>query len=380
MTDRNSPQPLSGIRIIDFSTLLPGPLASLVLAEAGAEVIRIERPGGEAMRHYPPDWDGISATFALLNRGKESCTIDLKSPEGRARLDKLIATADVLLEQFRPGVMKRLGLDYASLRQRHEGLIYCSISGYGQDGPKAGQAGHDLNYMSDAGVLALAPGPDGTPVVPPVLAADIGGGSYPAVINVLLALRQRDQTGKGCHIDIAMTENLFPFAFWALASGQAGAGWPQAGRGVLSGGSPRYHLYRAACGKLLAVAALEEKFWQRFCDLIGLAADLRPAEAEPEPVIRAIAAIIAAHPAEYWRPQLERADCCCTLVATLEDAVTDPHFTARGVFAHALASSTGKIMPALPVPVAAPFRRSAGTPLSAPECEEDQESVSLTDR
>jgi crotonobetainyl-CoA:carnitine CoA-transferase CaiB-like acyl-CoA transferase len=370
MTDENRPQPLSGIRVIDFSTLLPGPLASLILAEAGAEVIRIERPGGEDMRHYPPDWDGMSATFALLNRGKASCTIDLKTATGRTRLDKLLASADVLLEQFRPGVMKRLGLDYESLRQRHEKLVYCSISGYGQSGPKAGQAGHDLNYMGDAGVLALAPGPDGAPVVPPVLAADIGGGSYPAVINILLALRQRDRNGKGCHIDIAMTENLFPFAFWALASGQAGAGWPRAGQGLLGGGSPRYHLYPAACGRLVAVAALEEKFWRRFCDLIDLPAELRPAAADPEPVIEAIAARIAAHPAGHWRPVLEHADCCCTIVATLEEAVTDPHFAARGVFAHRLVNARGSLMPALPVPVAAPFRTSAEASLSAPELED----------
>ena len=371
MMDMTGSQPLSGIRIIDFSTLLPGPLASLILAEAGAEIIKIERPGGEDMRHYPPDWDGMSATFALLNRGKTSCTIDLKTGPGRARLDDLIATADVLLEQFRPGVMKRLGLDYDHLRQRHEKLIYCSISGYGQNGPRAGQAGHDLNYMGDAGVLALSPGPDGAPVVPPVLAADIAGGSYPAVINILLALRQRDRTGRGCHIDIAMTENLFPFAFWALASGQAGKGWPAGGQGLLTGGSPRYHLYPAACGRLVAVAALEDKFWRRFCDLIGLPAPWRAADVAPGPVIEAVAARMAAHPADYWRPLLERADCCCTIVATLEEAVTNPQFAARGVFARHLVNGNGKIMPALPVPVAAPFRNSAEAALSAPELEDE---------
>src|SRR5215831_18020438 len=175
-------QPLSGLHVLDFTTLLPGPLASLMLAEAGAEVLKIERPGGEDARHFPPLVDGESAIFAMLNRGKKGLTLDLKSEADRARLNPR--------------------------------LIYCSISGYGQNGPRAGEAGHDINYIGHTGLLDPQPGPATSPVVPPMLAADIAGGSFPAVINILLALRTRDQTGQGCHIDIAMSDAMFTFG-WA---------------------------------------------------------------------------------------------------------------------------------------------------------------------
>ena len=166
-------QPLSGLLVLDFTTLLPGPLATLLLAEAGAEVIKIERPGGEDMRHYEPRFDGESAMFTLLNRGKKSLVLDLKSEADRDKLKPLIERADILVEQFRPGVMARLGLGYEAVRAINPRLIYCSITGYGQTGPRAGEAGHDLNYIGHTGLLALNPGPPDRPVVPPALIADI---------------------------------------------------------------------------------------------------------------------------------------------------------------------------------------------------------------
>jgi alpha-methylacyl-CoA racemase len=159
-------QPLSGLLVLDFTTLLPGPLAMLLLAEAGAEVIKIERPGGEDMRHYEPRFDGESAMFTLLNRGKKSLVLDLKREADRDKLKPLIARADILVEQFRPGVMARLGLGYEAVRAINPKLIYCSITGYGQSGPRANEAGHDLNYIGTTGLLALNPGPPNTPVVP----------------------------------------------------------------------------------------------------------------------------------------------------------------------------------------------------------------------
>src|SRR5262247_2842483 len=236
-------QPLSGLLVLDFTTLLPGPLATLMLAEAGAEVIKIERPGGEDMRAYPPRFDGVSAGFALLNRGKTSLVLDLSQETDRARLMPLIARADVLVEQFRPGVMDRFGLAYEDVRNINPRLVYCSITGYGQDGPRAGEAGHDLNYIGNTGLLALQPGPPEAPVVPPALIADIGGGSFPAVINILLALRRRDATGEGCCLDIAMADAMFTFAWYALALGQATRRFPAPGELLLAGGSPRYQLY-----------------------------------------------------------------------------------------------------------------------------------------
>src|SRR5258708_18834096 len=247
--------PLTGIKVLDFTTLLPGPLATLILAEAGADVVKIERPDeGDAMRSYAPVEDGQSLSFALLNRGKRSLALDLKAAPDLEILTPLIAEADVLVEQFRPGVMQRLGLGYAALRSRNQRLIYCSITGHGQDGPKSASAGHDLTYMAESGILGLAADATGAPPVPPVLAADIAGGSYPAVINILLALRRRDQTGEGCHIDIAMAEQVLTFGFPALAELWLGGQGPTPGGGLLTGGSPRYRAYPTAGGRYLAVA------------------------------------------------------------------------------------------------------------------------------
>src|SRR3954468_175376 len=161
--------PLDGITVLDFSTLLPGPLATFMLAEAGAEVIKVERPDGEDMRQFPPQLGTGSAAFAVLNAGKTSVVADRKTADGRAKLRPLIARADVLVEQFRPGVMARLGLGYEAVRAINPRLVYCSISGYGQDGPRSQEAGHDLNYQARIGLLSLAPGTTGAPSVPPAL-------------------------------------------------------------------------------------------------------------------------------------------------------------------------------------------------------------------
>jgi crotonobetainyl-CoA:carnitine CoA-transferase CaiB-like acyl-CoA transferase len=246
-------QPLEGIRVLDFSTLLPGPLATLMLAEAGAEVIKIERPGrGDEMRSYTPKFGVDSVNFALLNRGKRSIAMDLKEQGAVAKLMPLLKSADVIVEQYRPGVMDRLGLGYEALDKINPRIIYCAITGYGQSGPRAEVAAHDLNYVAEAGMLALAAGADGAPVVPAALVADIGGGTYPAVINILLALRERDRTGKGCKLDIAMADNLFAFMYWALGNGQAGGQWPAPGGDLVTGGSPRYNVYRTKDGKFVA--------------------------------------------------------------------------------------------------------------------------------
>lgn len=355
------PQPLAGLVVLDFTTLLPGPLATLMLAEAGAQVIKIERPGGEEMRHFEPRWDGEAAPFAMLNRGKRSLVLDLKSEADRGRLLPLLRTADVLVEQFRPGVMRRLGLDFASLRKHNPRLVYCSITGYGQSGPRAGEAGHDLNYIGNTGLLSLQPGTPDRPAVPPALIADIGGGTLPAVINILLGLRQRERTGKGCAIDIAMTDAMFTFASPALAATQATGRFPRPGGERLTGGSPRYQLYPTMDAKLVACAALEQKFWLAFTAAIGLSAENVNDRRDPAATKAAVAKIISGKTAGEWRPILAAADCCATIVASLEEALRDPHFIARGLFAHTLASDSGKTMPALPVPIDPVFRARATT-------------------
>jgi len=352
------PQPLAGLCVLDFTTLLPGPLATLMLAEAGAEVIKIERPGGEEMRAAAPCLDGDSVPFALLNRGKTSLALDLKRAEGRAELAPLLARADILVEQFRPGAMDRLGLGYEAVRRVNPRIIYCSISGYGQSGPRAAEAGHDLNYIGATGLLALNPGPADRPTVPPMLAADIAGGTFPAVINILLALRQRERTGDGCRIDVAMADTMFTFAWQALAAGQATGRYPGPGEAPLAGGSPRYQLYPTRDRKLVACAALEQKFWEAFCAAIGLSGPRADDRADPAATRAAVAAIIESRPADEWRPVLAAADCCATIVASLEEATRDPHFVARGLFARQVTMPNGKALPALPIPIAPALRDS----------------------
>ena len=359
-------QPLAGMKVLDFTTLLPGPLATLILAEAGADVVKIERPDGEDMRKGLPKWGEDAARFALLNAGKKSLFVDLKNPDDRRALEPMLADADILVEQFRPGVMGRLGLDYETLKAVNPRLIYCSITGYGQTGPLAARAGHDLNYMSESGILALNPGHSDAPQVPPVLAADIGGGTYPAVMNVLLAVLRRNTTGQGMHIDISMTDNLFPFGFWAIAMGLAQKQWPGAGAHILSGGSPRYGLHKTSDGALIAVGAIEEKFWQRFCDVIELGPDERDDSEDPRALIEIVRARIAEKPAAYWEPRLLAADCCCNVVATLEDAIASEHVRARGIFDYRIEREDGDTLQALPVPLDPALRRPVDQARSAP--------------
>ncbi len=360
------PQPLSGVRVIDLTNLLPGPLATLMLAEAGAEVIKIERPGGDDMRGYNPQWQGTGAAFSLLNRGKTSLSLDLKSPDGANRLRALLEGADILIEQFRPGIMEKLGFGYRSARAINPRLIYCSITGYGQTGPRASEAGHDLNYIAGTGLLALQPGPPDRPVVPPALVADIAGGTFPAVINILLALRQRDLTGEGCHLDIAMTDAMFTFAWRALSGFWASGSMAASGQGELIGSTPRYHLYPAKDGGIVACAALEDHFWQRFAAAIGLEAALADDARDPAATMAAVARILGSRSANEWAPLLAKADCCVTIMRSLEDALADPHFIERGLFAHRVRGAQGATLIALPVPIDMQFREAPGSEKASP--------------
>lgn len=361
-----SDQPLSGMLVLDFSTLLPGPLAGLILAEAGARVIKIERPGGEDMRRFPPEWGRDSVDFALLNRGKESLAVDLKSQSGQQLVRDLVKEADIVIEQFRPGVMDRLGLGHEHCKALNPGIIYCAISGYGASGPKSQVAGHDLNYIGDTGLLSLSMGPHDRPVVPPGLMADIGGGSMPAVINILLALIRRDRTGEGAYLDIAMSDAMFMFAYRSIGMGLSGAGWARPGRELLTGGSPRYQIYPTSDGRHVAAAPLEQRFWTVFCDLIGLPKRYRDDAGQEAEVIEAVRAIIAGRPAQHWRELFAGQDCCCSIIASLEEALADPHFAERGLFDHLVKNEQGKQLPALAVPVDPQFRGGTGTAKTAP--------------
>ena len=351
--------PLDDLLVLDFSTLLPGPLASLFLSEAGARVIKVERPGGEDMRGFPPRFGETAAPFAVLNRGKDSVEIDLKAPDALARLTPLIAKADILIEQFRPGVMERLGFGPEALKAINPRLIYCSISGYGQHGPRAQEAGHDINYQALGGLLGQLLKRGEAPPLPPPLVADIAGGTMPAVLNILLALRQRDRTGQGCHLDIAMADAMPTFAWYGLAQGQVTGSFPDGGEGLLTGASPRYGLYATADGWFLAVGAIEPKFWQAFCEGIGLDERLRDDRRDPLATRAGIAAIIASESAAYWRALVEPLDCCCTVVRTLEEAVSDPQMSARGLLDAQVEEPGGRRLVSTPLPLAPVFREQA---------------------
>jgi alpha-methylacyl-CoA racemase len=353
-------QPLDGIFVLDFTTLLPGPLATLMLSEAGASVMKIEHPRGEEMRAMGPFAEGESAPFALLNRGKMSLELDLKNPDDLTKLRPYLENADVLVEQFRPGVMERLGLGYEAVRAINPKIVYCSITGYGQTGPRAGEAGHDLNYIGATGLLSLGPGPADAPTVPPALIADIGGGTFPAVINILLALRQRDATGEGCHLDIAMSDGMFTFAWLGLAAGFATGRYPGASELPVTGALARYHLYPTKDDRLVACAALEQKFWLAFVAAIGLPEPFINDLRDPAAAKKAVGDIIATRTADEWRPIFAKADCCVTVVASLEEAVRDPHFVQRGLFADQIVARHGTKLPALPLPIVREFRRAEG--------------------
>ena len=349
---------LEGIKVIDFSTLLPGPLASLFLSETGAEVIKIEKPGvGDEIRLSNPQWGEQSVSFSLLNRGKKSLSLDLKDPKNLKILTPILKEADIIIEQFRPGVMKRLGLDYESIKKINQDIIYVSITGYGQYGPKSMVAGHDLNYIGNAGLLSISMGRENDTVVPPALVADIAGGSYPAVINILLALRKRDLNKEGSYIDLSMTENLFPFMFWGLGSGFAHNKWPGNSDGVLSGGSPRYNIYKTSDGSYVAAAPLEDRFWNKFCEAIELPKKFIKMQNDQEKVIKEIRKIIGQKEKNYWLDVFNKADCCCSIVKSIEEAINDNHFKVRKIFENKIINNLGEEIPALPIPVDMQFRK-----------------------
>jgi len=374
-------RPLHDLLVLDFSTLLPGPLAALLLAEAGAKVIKIERSGtGDDMRQYEPMWGANSAVFSLLNRGKESLSLDLKDSAERERLRPLIARADVIIEQFRPGVMARLGLDYASVAAINPQAVYCSISAYGQTGPKSDTPGHDINILAESGLLALSMGDAFDCASPPIPVADIACGAYPAVLNILLALQERMTTGRGRHIDVSMSDNTFTLAYWALAHGWATSRWPGNRSDLVTGSSPRYRLYGTRDGKVIAAAPLEQKFWEKFCNVLALEDEFRDDRRDPGATIRAVSRVIAAESAHVWADRFRDADCCCSVVGDLQTAVDEVHFKVRGIFSHVLSNESGATMPALPVPVDSAFRAPVGTNLSAPLLANNYGLISSCDR
>jgi alpha-methylacyl-CoA racemase len=355
MTDR-ARSPLAGAVVLEFGSLVPGPLTSLILAEAGAEVVKIERPPhGDDMRRYEPKLDQDSVQFHALNRSKSTLMIDLKNDVDRLRLEPWIRRADIIIDQFRPGVLARLGLGYDDVRKVNPAIIYCSLTGWGQTGPKAHKASHELNFLAESGHLDLTRGIDGSPTLPSLLVADIAGGVYPAVINILLAFIQRQITGEGANLDIAIYDGLMTFHYDTLVPALKFGAYPKPGEGLVTGGSPRYQIYATADARFLAVAAIEDKFWTAFCDMIGLDHALRGDQQAPAYVKDRIAALIVRRTADEWSKAMAGKDVCCSVVASLEEVLEDPHTHARGLLDRVVVTDAGTV-PALPLPVAPQFR------------------------
>ena len=329
-------QPLSGIRILDLSRLLPGAYASQMLADFGADVIKIEEPGsGDYGRFMPPHGvGGMSLYFLAINRNKRSMTLNLKNASGREVFLRLVKEADVVLESFRPGVLDRLGLGYEQLKEINPRLVYCAISGYGQDGPYRLRAGHDLNYAGYAGLLDYNRAPNGEPAMPPTQLGDLAGGSFLSVIGILTALLGRATTGEGRMVDVSMTEGvmaLLPLVATAyLNTGQS----PQPGQSSLDGGLPCYNIYETSDGKHVTLAALEYKFWQTFCTQIGhpelLSSHLPTSADERAQTIQTLQAIFKEKTRAEWLAELAEIDACVGPLYTLDEALNDPQVQARG--------------------------------------------------
>jgi crotonobetainyl-CoA:carnitine CoA-transferase CaiB-like acyl-CoA transferase len=337
--------PLTGIRVLDLTRLLPGAFCTLVLADMGADVVKVEEPGqGDYMRWMPPLVAGRGAAFDALNRNKRSVTLNLKAAAGRELLLALAERADVLVEGNRPGVMERLGLGFSVLSRRNPRLVVCSITGYGQDGPFAARAGHDLNYMATAGALGLNGAPDGAPAPLSVQVADIGGGGLQPAVAILAALVGVQRGEPGRWIDASMLDGALSWLGPVLAARAAGE---EIGRGDsrLGGRYACYRVYRCADGGFYSVAALEPKFWSALCAALG-----RPELVERQysegpgqrELHRIMEEIFATRTRSEWRRLLSDVDACCEPVLGLDEVAEHPQVRARGLLARG-----GEVAPAI---------------------------------
>ena len=318
-------EPLAGIRVLDLTRLLPGGYATLLLADLGADVLKIEEPGrGDYIRWTPPMVGEYSAAHIALNRDKRSMTLNLKSDEGRALFLRMVAKFDVVLESFRPGVMDRLGVGWEALRARRPDLVYCAITGYGQDGPRAQTAGHDLNYIGYAGVLSVT-GDGGRPVIPALQIGDLAGGAMSAVIAILAALQRRASTGEGGFCDVAMTDGVVSWLSIHAADYFATNVLPQPGRMPLSGAYPCYRVYPASDG-WITVAALEPQFWTVVCRLIervDLANDAYATGERRDWVIAELEETFRSRTKAQWMKLFEGHDACVGPVNDLSETFED---------------------------------------------------------
>jgi len=312
---------LSGITVIDLSRLLPGPYCTMLLADHGARVIAAEDP------RYRDSGEFVVPVY----RNKQHMTLNLKSDAGRGIFFKLVENADVVVEGFRPGVVKRLGVDYASVCRTNPKIVYCSITGYGQTGPMNHAAGHDVNYLSRAGLLDLMGEKGRPPAIPGIQIADLVGGGMNGALGVLMALFHRERTGRGQHIDISMTDGMLGL-LPAVQFFQALFGTEQTrGDTLLAHRYACYNTYATADGRYLAVGAVENRFWQNLCDCIGKPeyGPLQYDEAHREEIIAFLQSTFKSKTLDQWERTFNDLDVCVTPVQTVKEALGDPLFAER---------------------------------------------------
>jgi crotonobetainyl-CoA:carnitine CoA-transferase CaiB-like acyl-CoA transferase len=362
--------PLAGLKVLDLSRLLPGGFCSLLLADFGADVIKVEDTHtGDYVRWSPPFYEGAdqtarSALFLALNRAKRSIRLDLKSDAGKEVLLRLVRDADVLLESFRPGVMDRLGVGYDRLRAENPGLVYCAITGYGQDGPNRDRSGHDMNYLGLNGLLGLTGDADGPPVQAAGQIADLGGGALMATIGILVALRERERSGQGQFVDCSMFDGALSWLAMVAAELFATGITPRRGGLLLAGALTCYRPYKCADG-YVTLGALEPKFWKAWClgvgreDLISGAFDPPGSDTH-----RAVTEIFAARTREQWRAFASEHDCCLEPVLELDEVLESELVAAREMVAPLAQPGVQEPVKLLGLPIK--LGRTPGDPTRAP--------------
>jgi alpha-methylacyl-CoA racemase len=333
--------PLVGIRVLDLTRLLPGPVCTQYLGDLGADVVKIEDTGaGDYARTLGRTAAGdprtASGFFRAVNRNKRSLAIDLKDARGHAAFLALADSADVIVEGFRPGVVAALRVDYASVAARNPKVVYCALSGYGQTGPRAGMAGHDINYLGYAGVLDQMGARGGPPALSNLQIADLLGGAASAAIAILASLLGAQRTGRGRYIDVAMADASLAHSIFALHALDQHGRTVARGCDLLTGGVPCYGVYATQDGRFIAVGALEEKFWRALCAALARD-DLVPGQfargEAGERVRRELEDVFGSAPLAHWAGLLASVDCCVTPVLTLDEALADPQFRARAMVA-----------------------------------------------
>jgi crotonobetainyl-CoA:carnitine CoA-transferase CaiB-like acyl-CoA transferase len=334
LTDRSSDRPLDGLKVLDLTRLLPGGYATLILADLGADVLKVEEPGkGDYIRWTPPIVGEFSASHIALNRNKRSVTLNLKHDDGARIFADLAADADVVIESFRPGVMDRLNLGWRALSARNPRLVYCAISGYGQDGPRSQMAGHDANYIGYAGVLGIIGEGGRRPVIPGVQIGDMAGGGMSAVMAILAALYRREATGRGDFCDVSMMDGAFSWLSIHAAEFVASGNEPERENMHLSGRYPCYRVYPAADG-WLSVGALEPQFWTALCNALerpDLVSDAFATGGRRNEVIGELSEIFSAHTRAEWMERLAGLDVCVGPINSFSEALADDQIRSRGM-------------------------------------------------